>query len=150
MPKGKKKGRRTRKVVRSRRRRARPQGIYELVRSARSDAAKALGRLRSEIAETRRRLEVLIREERDFLSELSGKATSAAQGFVRRGRRAVAKQIRKGPAQAEKFFAKLPERFTLEEIRKLAGRLTGVSLAQWSRAKKIRKVGGGYAKQAQK
>jgi hypothetical protein len=47
---------------------------------------------------------------------------------------------------ADRFFARLPNRFTLEELRKIAGRLSGVSLAQWSRAKKIAKTAAGYMK----
>jgi hypothetical protein len=40
----------------------------------------------------------------------------------------------------------LPNTFGLDEVRKLAGRKAGISLAQWSRAKRIRKVGEKYQK----
>lgn len=143
MPKGK---RATVGRPRSRRRPGR-HPVLELVRSARQQASRALEGLRREIAATRSRLEDLLKEERDFVVEVSGRAVSAVRGVMPQLRRRKPGQPkRRGPAKADRFFAKLPGKFTLEDARKVAGRLTGISLAQWSRAKKIRKVGNGYAK----
>ena len=55
---------------------------------------------------------------------------------------------RKGPPKADRFFAKLPAKFTIDDVRKLAGKATGVSLAQWARAKKTKKTASGYEKVA--
>jgi hypothetical protein len=51
-----------------------------------------------------------------------------------------------GPAQAESFFKKLPQKFVLADVRKVAGKATGVSIAQWVRSKRIRKTTAGYEK----
>jgi hypothetical protein len=37
-------------------------------------------------------------------------------------------------------------RFTLEDVRKVPGRLSGISLAQWARAGKVKKTAAGYEK----
>ena len=74
-------------------------------------------------------------EERNFRSDLFG------TGGPRRPRR-------KGPPKADAFFKKLPKVFTIDQVRKLAGRATGVSLAQWARAKKVKKTASGYEKVA--
>ena len=125
------------------------RGALELVRDARKSAAQALERLRGEIGEARTLLEHLIKEERDFVAQLSGGAVSAVPATMRGPRRQrSSRPSKRGPAKADKFYAKLPNRFTLEQARRVAGRLTGISLAQWSRAKKIRKVGNRYAKVA--
>jgi hypothetical protein len=42
----------------------------------------------------------------------------------------------------------VPTKFTIDDVRKLAGKATGISLAQWARAKKIRKTTSGYQKVA--
>jgi hypothetical protein len=55
---------------------------------------------------------------------------------------------RKGPPKADRYFKMLPGTFTIEHVRKLAGRATGVSLAQWARAKKVKKTANGYQKTA--
>src|SRR5262249_56101347 len=57
-----------------------------------------------------------------------------------------AKPRREGPPKADRYFAKLPGKFTIDDVRKLAGRATGVSLAQWARAKRIKKTASGYEK----
>ena len=123
-------------------------GVLALVRGARREAARALARLRGEIEGARKTLESLLAEERSFLSELTGKTLAGAQKVVapmgRQRRRGAAR--RRGPTKADAFFAKLPQRFTLDDVRKMAGRLAGVSLAQWSRAKKIEKRKGSYTK----
>jgi hypothetical protein len=65
------------------------------------------------------------------------------------GRPAAArKPRRKGPPKADVYFKKLPSKFRIDDVRKLAGRATGVSLAQWARAKKIKKTASGYEKVA--
>lgn len=118
-----------------------------IVRAARAAAKNALDSLREEIRNTATKLEKLVTEERSFKSDLFG-----AGPTERRGRGAPAGKVkrpratRKGPPQAEKFFKKLGDAFTLDEVRKVAGPQTGISLAQWSRAKRIRKVGKGYQK----
>ena len=151
MPKGRRrKSAKKAPVVKRRRRRSRSVGVLDLIQGAKANAKKALERLRREISEMEGRLAELMNEERDFLAEISGKAVSRVRALVagpgRRRRRG--RPARRGPTKADAFFAKLPEKFSLDEVRRLAGKLSGVSLAQWSRAKKIRKVGKGYAKQS--
>jgi hypothetical protein len=58
------------------------------------------------------------------------------------------KPRRRGPAKADKFLAKLPTKFTIEDVRKVAGKAAAISLAQWSRAKKVKKTAVGYQKAA--
>jgi hypothetical protein len=130
--------------------RTRSAGPLQAVRAARRVAAHALEALRTEIASMTARLEELVGEEKSFLADLFPSAGVRAR---RRGRPAtrpgrVQKHVRsqRGPAKADGFFAKLPQRFTLEAVREVAGRLSGVSLAQWTRAKKIAKTGTGYVK----
>jgi hypothetical protein len=96
-------------------------------------------------------LEALIAEERSFRLDLFGTAAPGRQRSVGRpaGKRIAGKRPkprRKGPPKADKFFAELPGKFTIDDVRKLAGRATGVSLAQWARAKKVRKTASGYQK----
>jgi hypothetical protein len=129
-----------------RKRRRSAGGILELVRGARREAARALERLRAEIAEMRRALETLVAEERSFIAELSGRAVSATRSLLGRRPRRRARPIKRGPTKADRFLGKLPQTFALEDVRRVAGRLAGISLAQWSRAKKIRKTRAGYAK----
>ena len=140
---------------RRRRRRAVAEGALSIVRQARAPAKSALDSLRSEIRQTTERLGKLVSEEKSFRLELFGGGTRGpAKGTGRRGRppgrrgrprKVVAR--RKTPL-AEKYYAKLPSTFSLEDVRKLAGRKAGISLAQWSRAKRIKKSGKGYQKTA--
>lgn len=133
-----------------RRRRGRQTGGQALgvIQTARKAAADALRSLRDEIADAKMRLEELVSEERSFRSEILGVVggrNRETASPVRRRRRTRAGR-RRGPAKADAFFAKLPGRFRLDDVRRVAGRLAGVSLAQWSRSKKIRKVGDEYRK----
>ena len=67
------------------------------------------------------------------------------------GRKAVARRAKprsKGPAKADKFLAKLPAKFTLDDLRKVAGKAAPISLAQGARSKKIKKTASGYQKAA--
>jgi len=125
--------------------------VLGFVAQARTAASNALKRLRKEIGATRKRLESLIAEERSFRLDLFGAGKPGRPAGKRSGRKTTAKRRRarrKGPPKADKFFAKLPRKFTIENVRKLAGRATGVSLAQWARAKKIKKTASGYQKVA--
>ncbi len=131
------------------RKRKSESGALSIVRAAREAAKRALDSLRSEIKATTDRLAALLAEEKSFRAELfgggsPGRPRSSAKAAPTRARRAR----RKGPPLAEKFFEKLGATFTLEDVRKLAGRKAGISLAQWSRSKRIRKVGKGYQKVA--
>jgi hypothetical protein len=127
--------------------------VLGFVAQARAAASKALQGLQAEISATRKRLETLIAEERSFRLDLFG---SGGPGRPRgggkkvgrpAGRAAAAKQPRrKGPPKADAYFKKLPGKFTIDEVRKLAGKATGISLAQWARAKKIKKSATGYQK----
>jgi hypothetical protein len=125
--------------------------VLGFVAQARAAASKALQSLRAEISATRKRLGALIAEERSFRLALFG---TAGPGRLRKVGRPVSrssaakrpKPRRKGPPKADKFFAKLPGKFTIDDVRKLAGKATGVSLAQWARAKKVRKTASGYQK----
>jgi hypothetical protein len=139
-----------------RRRRRRMTSALSIVRQARAAAKSALESLRNEISATTARLAKLISEEKSFRLELFGGATRgpgrgtgrrAPKGTGRRGRPRK-RAARRGTPLAEKYFAKLPSRFSLEDVRKLAGRKAGISLAQWSRAKRIRKSAKGYQKTA--
>jgi hypothetical protein len=118
------------------------------IRSARKAAAGALKTLQAEIALLRSRLDELIGEQKAFLADLfpSGAAPRMGLPSRRTGRVVKGTPRRRGPAKADRFFAKLPNRFTIEQVRKIAGRLSGVSLAQWSRAKRIAKTAAGYVK----
>jgi hypothetical protein len=129
--------------------------VLGFVAQARAAASKALQSLQAEISATRKRLETLIAEERSFRLDLFG---TGGPGRPRGGRKKVGrpagrkaatrKPRRKGPPKADQFFAKLPGKFTIDDVRKLAGKVTGVSLAQWARAKKIKKTATGYQKVA--
>jgi hypothetical protein len=133
--------------------------VLSIVASARDASKSALQQLRKEITATRSKLEKLVGEERSFRLDLF---TRGAPGRSRdtaksrkpgrpAGRKATARRAkprRKGPAKADKFLAKLPAKFTIDDVRKIAGKAAPISLAQWSRAKKIKKVAGGYQKAA--
>jgi hypothetical protein len=140
-----------------RRKRGRPAGgALGFVRQAREAAKSALHSLRNEIRSTQVRLERLVAEERSFREELFGAVGRVLGRRPGRPRKAAARRPaparrrarRKGPPKAERFFVKLPNTFTLQDVRKVAGRAAGISLAQWSRAKRIRKSGDKYQKVA--
>ena len=133
-----------------RRRKTVMAGALTVVRQARAAAKNALDSLREEIRLTAARLAKLVAEEKSFRLDLFGARTPAGRGPSRKGRGAApkARKRRKGTPRAERFFAKLGKTFSLEDVRKLAGRKAGISLAQWSRAKRIKKVGKGYQKLA--
>src|SRR5437588_10987371 len=107
--------------------------VLGFVAQARASASKALQNLRKEIGATRTRLEKLIAEERSFRLDLFG---TGGPGRPRGGRKKVGrpagrkgaarKPRRKGQPKADRFFQKLPGKFTIEQVRKLAGRATGV------------------------
>jgi hypothetical protein len=129
--------------------------VLGFVAQARAAASKALQGLRAEINATRKRLETLIAEERSFRLDLFGTGgPGRPRGSGKKvgrpaGRKAAArKPRRKGPPKADQFFAKLPGKFTIDDVRKLAGKAAGISLAQWARAKKIKKTASGYQKVA--
>jgi hypothetical protein len=129
--------------------------VLGFVAQARAAASKALQGLRSEISATRKRLETLIGEERSFRLDLFGTGgPGRPRGGGKKvgrpaGRKAAArKPRRKGPPKADTYFKKLPGQFTIDDVRKLAGKAAGISLAQWARAKKIKKTATGYQKVA--
>ncbi len=97
------------------------------------------------------KLEKLVAEERSFKIDIFG-AAPARRGRPpkagRRGRPPKKASRRKGPPLADRYYKKLGSSFTLDDVRKLAGRKAGISLAQWSRAKRIRKSAKGYQKVA--
>lgn len=119
-----------------------------IVRAARAAAKNALDSLREEIRTTATKLEKLVNEERSFKADLFGAGAAGRRGRGAAAKGARPKARRKGPPRAEKYFKKLGNTFTLDDVRKVAGRQAGISLAQWSRAKRIRKVGKGYQKVA--
>ena len=146
-----------------RRRRSRLQqlkaDVLGMVTSARNLSKAALLQLRKEIGATRSRLEKLVGEERSFKLDLFGAGGPGRPRAVSRSPRArrpagskatarKAKPRRKGPPKADTFFAKLPRKFTIDDARKVAGKATGISLAQWVRAKKVKKTADGYQKVA--
>jgi hypothetical protein len=128
-----------------------------MVKSARDASKSALQHLRKEISASRKLLEKLVTEERSFRLDLFG---SGAPGRPRgagksrkpgrpAGRKAAARRAkprRKGSPKADKFLAKLPTKFTIDDVRKVAGKAAPISLAQWARSKKVKKTAGGYQK----
>jgi hypothetical protein len=137
----------------ARRRRSVVASVLGFVAQARASASKALHNLRKEITATRKHLEMLIAEERSFRMDLFGTGGPGRPrgGGKKRGpgrRAASRKPRRKGPPKAERYFKKLPKAFTIDQVRKLAGKASGISLAQWARAKKIKKTANGYEKVA--
>ena len=150
-------------MAKRRRRKSRLQklgaDVLSMVASARDASKSALQQLRKEITAARSQLEKLVTEERSFKSDLfgtSGPGRPRGAGQSRKrgrpaGRKAVARKAqprRKGPAKADSFFAKLPAKFTIDDVRKVAGKATGISLAQWARSKKVKKTATGYQKVA--
>jgi len=150
-------------MTRRRKRLRRPQSIgadiLGMVSSTRKAGKAALQQLRKEISAAKGMLEKLVTEERSFRLDLLGTgglgrppggAKSRKPGRPT-GRKAVARRAkprRKGPAKADKFLAKLPAKFTIDDLRKVAGKAAPISLAQWARAKKIKKTASGYQKAA--
>jgi hypothetical protein len=126
--------------------------VLGFVAQARAAASEALSNLRNEIIATKKRLETLVAEERSFrLDFFRGGGPARPRGgkkvAPRAGKRAAArKPRRKGPPKAEAYYKKLPGKFTIDDVRKLAGKATGISLAQWARAKKVKKTASGYQK----
>jgi hypothetical protein len=127
-----------------------------MVKSARDASKSALQHLRNEITSTRTKLEELVTEERSFKLDLFGTGPGRPRGAAKSqkrgrpvGRKAVARRAKprhKGPAKADKFLGKLPNRFTIDDVRRIAGKSTAISLAQWARAKKVKKTATGYEK----
>jgi len=142
-------------MPRRQRRRTRSSSALTIVRQARAAAKSALDSLRAEIKSTAVKLQKLISEERSFKFDLFGGGTrrrgpgrprtAAGRGRPPKARRTAR---RKGPPRAERFFARLSRTFSLEDVRKVAGKKAGISLAQWSRAKRIKKTAKGYQKVA--
>ena len=127
--------------------------VLGMVTSAREASKTALQHLRKEINATRRHLEKLVAEERDFRLDLFGTGVPGRPRRVGRpaGQGAAvqkAKPRRKGPPKADRYFKKLPTKFTIDDVRKLAGRAAGISIAQWVRAKRVKSSAGGYEKTA--
>jgi hypothetical protein len=149
-------------MARRRRRRSALQklgaDVLALVADAREVSKTALQQLRREIGSTRRSLEKLIAEEQSFMAELFGGGKPGrppAAGRPRKvGRPAGVKAVvrkavrRKGSPKADTYFAKLPKTFTIDDVRKLAGKAAPISVAQWTRSKKIKKTAKGYEKVA--
>ena len=136
-------------MPRTQRGRPRLEGSLQAVRAARKAAAHALEALRAEIASLRSRLDELVTEQKSFVSNLFPSTVARGRRAGRRGRRTgpvERRTYRRGPAKADRFFAELPARFTIDDVRKIAGRLTAISLAQWGRAKKVAKTATGYVK----
>jgi hypothetical protein len=128
-----------------------------MVASAREASKAALQHLRNEISATRTHLEKLIGEERSFKLDLfgtSGAGRPRGGGRPRKvgrpaGRKSGARKARrKGPPKADSYFKKLPKAFTIDQVRKVAGKASAISLAQWARGKKIKKTASGYEKVA--
>ena len=128
-----------------------------MVASAREASRAALLQLGKEISAAKRLLEKLVTEQRSFRLDLFGTgAPGRPRGAAKSrkpgrpaGRKAVARRAKprsKGPAKADKFLAKLPAKFTIADVRKVAGKAAPISLAQWSRAKKVKKTATGYEK----
>ena len=143
-----------------RRRRSRLQqlktDVLGMVTSARNLSKVALLQLRKEISATRSLFEKLVGEERSFKLDLFGTGSPGRPRATRKSRkagrpaggrtRARKQPRRKGPPKADKFFAKLPSKFTIEDVRKLAGKATPISVAQWVRAERVKKTAEGYQK----
>jgi hypothetical protein len=133
--------------------------VLSMVASARDASKAALQQLRKEISATRTMLERLVSEQRSFKLDLfgtGGPGRPRGAGKSRKrgrpaGRKVVARRAkprRKGPAKADKYLAKLPAKFTIDDVRKVAGKASAISLAQWARSKKVRKTATGYQKAA--
>jgi len=140
----------------ARRRKGAVPNVLSFVAQAKAAANRALQGLRAEINATKKRLQTLVGEERSFRLDIFG---SGGPGRPRTGGRprktgrpagskaAVRKASRrKGPLKADTYFAKLPKTFTIDDVRKLAGKAAPISLAQWARANKVKKTGLGYQK----
>jgi hypothetical protein len=143
----------------AKRRRRVAADVLSMVMSAREASKSAIQHLRKEIAAARSHLEKLVTEERSFRLDLFGSGgpgrPRVARKSQKRGRPAARKAVArsakprlKGPAKADKFLAKLPAKFTIDDLRNVAGKAAPISLAQWARSKKVKKVAGGYEKAA--
>ena len=132
--------------------------VLRAVAAAREASKAAIQELRREIAATRKQLELLSEEERSFRLDLFGTRTPGRPpkreaARIKRKRTQTQKttksksSAKKAPT-ADKFFGKLPSKFTINDVRKLAGKATAISLAQWTRGKRIKKTGNGYEKVA--
>jgi hypothetical protein len=132
-------------------------GVLSLVASAREASKAALLQLSKEISAAKQLLEKLVTEQRSFRLDLFGSggpgrprgAAKSRKPGRPAGRKAVARRAKprsKGPAKADKFLAKLPSKFTIDDVRKMAGKAAPISLAQWARAKKVKKTATGYVK----
>jgi hypothetical protein len=148
-------------MAKSKRRRSRlrklSSDVFSMVSSAREAGKAALQQLRKEISTTRSKLEKLVTEERSFRLDLLGtgapgrprgaaKSLKPGRPAGRKAAARLAKPRREGPAKAEKYLAKLPAKFTLDDVRKVAGKAAPISLAQWARSKKVKKTAHGYQK----
>ena len=131
--------------------------MLSIVASAREASKAALQQLRKEISAARGLLERLVTEERSFRLDVFGTAAPGrprVAGKSRKpgrpaARKSVARRAKpptKGPAKADKFLAKLPTKFTIDDVRRVAGKKAPISLAQWARSKKVKKTGDGYQK----
>jgi hypothetical protein len=139
----------------ARRRKGVMANVLGVVAQARAAASDALQSLRKEITATRKHLETLVGEERSFRLDLLGAGgPGRPRGGGKKagqpaGREAAArKPRRKGPPKADTYFKKLPKEFTIDHVRKVAGKASAISLAQWARAKKVKKTATGYQKVA--
>ena len=150
-------------MAKRRRRRSRLQkvgaDVLAMVLSAREASKAALQQLRKEITAAKSQLEKLVTEERSFKLDLFGTGgTGGPRGAAKSrkpgrpaGRKVAVRTAKlrpKGPAKADKFLAKLPAKFTIDDVRKVAGKATAISLAQWARAKKVKKTATGYQEAA--
>jgi len=142
----------------ARRRKGVVTNVLSFVAQAKAAATNALQGLRAEINATKKRLQALVAEERSFRVDLfggGGPGRPRTGGRPRKigrpaGRKTAVRKAgrRKGPPKADTYFAKLPKTFTIDDVRKLAGKAAPISLAQWARAKKIKKTPSGYQKVA--
>src|SRR5262245_54237169 len=112
-----------------RKRTGRIAGALAIVRQARAAAKSALESLREEISNTTSKLAKLVAEEKSFRLDLFGTPARRAGRGPGRPRKAPGKRPtaprrarRKGAPRAEKFFRKLGNTFTLEDVRKVRGR----------------------------
>jgi hypothetical protein len=146
-------------MAKRRKRRSRLQklaaDVFGVVKSARDASKSAVQQLRKEISATRSKLGKLVTEERSFRLDLFGtgapgrpqRAAKSRKPGRPAGRKAVGRRAKprsKGPAKADKFLAKLPSKLTIDDVRKVAGKAAPISLSQWARSKKVKKVAGGY------
>ena len=119
-------------MAKRRRRRTRLQkvgsDVLRIVTSAREASKAALQQLRKEIGAAKRQLEKLITEERTFRLDLFGtggpgrprRVGKSSKRGLPASRKTVARRAKprsKGPAKADKFLARLPTKFTIDDVR---------------------------------